>query len=332
MSDLAADSMNCEAASIMLINDRENILEFVVVTGEKGNRLETMTVPMGEGIAGWVALYGKPQIVNDTSKDNRFTGKIDDESGFITKQILAVPMSLDGEILGVLEVINSKDNRTLGKEDLRMLGEISSRAASVIETTRKIEGQQNFYIQVTNILVNAIEKKDMFTEGHSWQVAELCHKIGSALDLSNNEMNDLYYGALLHDIGKLDMPCSLLNKRNVSEREMEYLRQHPVKGAKLIEPINIWKSVVPCILYHHENWDGSGYPFGRSGESIPQLARIVCLAEAFTVMRSPNTYKRQMTLKESILEVMRSSGKQFDPGLVKAFIKVLEAEAAVRRS
>ena len=332
MADLSAESMNCEAASILLKNDRANLLEFVVASGEKGNRLETMSVPIGEGIAGWVALYGKPQIVNDTLKDSRFTGKVDDESGFITRQILAAPMYLDGEIIGVLEVINTKDNRTFGNDDLRKLGDVSDRAAKVIGTTQKIESQQNFYIQITNIIVRAIEKKDMFNEGHGWQVAELCHKIGRALSLSENEMNDLHFGALLHDIGKLDMPCTLLNKRNVSEREMEYLRQHPVKGAKLIEPINIWKTVVPCILYHHENWDGSGYPFSRSDESIPLLARIVCLAEAFSVMRAPNSYKRQMTLKESILEIMRSAGKQFDPEVVKVFIKVLEEEAAVRRT
>jgi len=332
MADLSAESMNCEAASILLKNDRENVLEFVVATGDKGDRLETMSVPIGEGIAGWVALYGKPQIVNDTLKDSRFTGRVDDESGFITRQILATPMYLDGEIIGVLEVINTKDKRTFGNDDLRKLGDVSDRAAKVIGTTQKIESQQNFYIQITNIIVRAIEKKDMFNEGHGWQVAELCHKIGRALSLSDNEMNDLHFGALLHDIGKLDMPCSLLNKRNVSEREMEFLRQHPVKGAKLIEPINVWKTVVPCILYHHENWDGSGYPFSRSDESIPLLARIVCLAEAFTVMRAPNSYKRQMTLKESILEIMRSAGKQFDPEVVKIFIKVLEEEASVRRT
>ncbi|MCE5251808.1 HD domain-containing protein [bacterium] len=326
LTDLAAESMNCEAASIMMKNDRENVLEFVVATGEKEERLETMSVPMGEGIAGWVALYGKPQIVNDTEKDERFTGKIDEESGFITRQILAVPMNLDNEIIGVLEVINTKDNRTLTSEDLRILIDITDRAAKVIGTIKKIESQHNFYIQTTNILVKAIEKKDMFADGHSWKVAELCHKIGSALSLSENDMNDLYYGALLHDIGKLEMPCTLLNKRNITDREKEYLKQHTIKGAKLLEPIIMWKSVVPCILYHHESWDGSGYPYGRSGESIPLLARVINLAESFTVMRSSNTYKRQMTLKEAILEVMRSSGKQFDPELVKVLIIVLEKD------
>jgi HD-GYP domain-containing protein (c-di-GMP phosphodiesterase class II) len=328
LTDLAAESMNCEAASIMLKNDRENVLEFVVATGEKGGRLETMTVPIGEGIAGWVALYGKPQIVNDTSKDERFSGKIDKESGFITRQILAVPMLHDGEIIGVLEIINTKDNRTLTADDLRVLVDITDRATKVIGATKKIEAQHNFYIQTTNIIVKAIEKKDMFADGHSWKVAELCHKIGSALNLSDNEMNDLYYGAILHDIGKLELPGSLLNKRNLTDREREFLKQHSIKGAKLLEPIILWKSVVPCVLYHHENWDGSGYPFGRTGESIPLLARIINLAEAFTVMRSSTSYKRQLTLKEAILEIMRSSGKQFDPELVKVFIKVLEKDAS----
>ena len=170
----------------------------------------------------------------------------------------------------------------------------------------------------------------MYAESHSWKVAELCHKIGVELGLSGNEMNDLYFGSLLHDIGKLEIPGILLNKRNLSEREKDFLRQHPVKGAKLIEQIILWKSAVPCILYHHENWDGTGYPFGRAGDSIPLLARIVNIAESFIVMRSPNSYKRQLTLKESILEIMRGSGKQFDPEIVKTFIRVLEKESAMR--
>lgn len=326
LTDLAAESMHCEAASIMIINHREKVLEFVVATGEKGQRLETITVPLGEGIAGWVAVHGQPQIVNDTRKDPRFTGKVDQESGFVTRQILAVPMMLDGEIIGVLEVINTRDGRTLGDHDLRLLNEIGNRAGAVVSTVRKIEVQQNFYIQTTNILVRAIERKDVFSDGHAWKVAELCHKIASALSLSDTERNDLHFGALLHDIGKLDMPSILFNKRQLTERERELLRQHPVRGAKLLEPITLWKSVVHCVLFHHEAWDGSGYPFGRSGDSIPIGARIINLAEAFTVMRAANTYKRQLTLKEAVLELMRASGRQFDPDLVKAFVSVLERE------
>ena len=330
LSDVAAESMDFEAASIMLVNKRENVLEFVVASGVQGGRLETLKIPMGEGIAGWVALHGKPQVVNDTSADERFTGKVDDESGFVTRQILAVPLKLDGEIIGILEVINSKDGRVLSDDDVRVLEDISERAALVIGTSKTIESQQNFYIQVTNILVKAIEKKDTYGEGHSWRVAELCHKVGNAYGLDEDEMNDLYFSSLLHDIGKLEIPGVLLNKRNLSERERDFLRQHPVKGAKLIEQIIVWKSAVPGILYHHENWDGSGYPFGHSGESIPLGARIVNIAESFTVMRSPNTYKRQLTLKETILEIMRSSGKQFDPTIVRLFIKVLEQETSLR--
>ncbi len=216
MTDLAADSMNCEAASIMLINQREKVLEFVVATGEKGQRLETITVPLGEGIAGWVALNGRTQIVNDTSKDERFTGKVDKESGFVTRQILAVPMRIEGETIGVLEVINTRDRRTLGDYDLRVMEGISERIAMVIETVRKIESQQNFYVQITNIIVRAIERKDLYSDGHAWRVAEMCHKIARTMDLSDNEKNDIHFGALLHDIGKLDMPSILFNKRTLT--------------------------------------------------------------------------------------------------------------------
>ena len=231
LTELAAESMNCEAASILLVNERNNTLEFVVATGEKKQRLHTIAIPMGEGIAGWVAVHDEPQIVNDTSSDPRFTGKVDEESGFLTRQILAIPLKLETRVIGVLEVINSMENRELGQVDLTMLQEIGRHAAAVIETSKSIESHQNFYVQITNILVKAIEKKDLFNEGHPWKVAELCHKIAQVIEMSDIEKNDLHFGALLHDIGKLDMPSVLFNKRALSEREMEFIRQHPVKGA-----------------------------------------------------------------------------------------------------
>ncbi len=326
LTDLAAEIMDCVAASIMLINERENVLEFVVVSGEKRHRLETIKIPMGTGIAGWVAVHGEPQIVNDAQNDKRFTGDVDKETGFVTKKILAVPMKLDGEIIGVLEVINTKDDRKFSEDDLRIIHDMSNRVATVIAATRKIEDQQNFFTQTTNIIVKSIEKKDMYAEGHSWKVAEYCHKVSAALGLSDNEKNDIHFGALLHDIGKLTLPSHIFNKRELSERERELIKQHPVQGAKILEPITLWKAVVPCALYHHEAWDGSGYPFGKQGDSIPLAARIINLTEAFSVMRSASSYKKQMSLKESILEIMRNAGTQFDPELVKVFIGVLEKE------
>ncbi len=326
LTDLAAEIMNCEAASIMLVNERENVLEFVVVTGEKKHRLGTIKFPMGEGIAGWVAVHGKPQIVNDTKDDKRFTGRVDEESGFETRQILAVPMILDSEIIGVLEVINTKDRHDFKDDDLQTLSDMAERIATVIAATRKIEDQQNYFIQTTNIIVKAIEKKDIYAEGHSWKVAEYCHKVSTAMGLSKTEKDDLHFGSLLHDIGKLVLPSYIFNKRTLSERERELIKQHPVQGAKLLEPITLWRSVVPYILYHHEAWDGSGYPFGRKGDSVPIGARIIGLGEAFSIMRAVSSYKKQMTLKESILEIMRMSGKQFDPDIVKVFIGVLEKE------
>ena len=330
LTELAAESMNCEVASIMLINERGRVLEFVVATGDKKNRLETISVPLGEGIAGWVALHGEPQIVNDTKTDSRFTGKVDDESGFETRQILATPLRLDSQIIGVLEVINTIDDRILTDDDLRVLNAIGDRAATVIEATRTIETQQNFFVQNINIIVKALEKKELYAEGHPWKVAELSHRIACEMDMSETEKDDLNYGALLHDIGKLNMPSTIFIKRTLSERELEFIRQHPVMGAKLLNPITMWNALVPFVLYHHENWDGSGYPFGRSGTDIPLEARIINIAEAYSVMRSPNSYKKQVSTKEAILEVMRFSGRQFDPAIVKIFIGVLEEDPSIR--
>ena len=312
--------------SLLLMEEETGRLKFEIVMGVNAKKLKNFYLERGEGIAGWVAVHGKPQIVNDTKDDKRFTGRVDEESGFETRQILAVPMILDSEIIGVLEVINTKDRHDFKDDDLQTLSDMAERIATVIAATRKIEDQQNYFIQTTNIIVKAIEKKDIYAEGHSWKVAEYCHKVSTAMGLSKTEKDDLHFGSLLHDIGKLVLPSYIFNKRTLSERERELIKQHPVQGAKLLEPITLWRSVAPYILYHHEAWDGSGYPFGRKGDSVPIGARIIGLGEAFSIMRAVSSYKKQMTLKESILEIMRMSGKQFDPDIVKVFIGVLEKE------
>ncbi len=173
-------------------------------------------------------------------------------------------------------------------------------------------------------LVEALELKDVFTQGHAKRVTEYSLSIGAKLNLSAIEMRDLYLGAMLHDIGKVATEYNVLNKsESLNLREETLIREHPIKGALFIVGSDNLNGIVPTILHHHERWDGTGYPARLKGEQIPLHARIVCIADAFSAMTSNRSYRTAMGKEQAIKEIQRKKGTQFDPFIVDILIECL---------
>jgi len=173
-------------------------------------------------------------------------------------------------------------------------------------------------------LVEALELKDVFTQGHAKRVTEYSLSIGAKLNLSAIEMRDLYLGAMLHDIGKVATEYNVLNKsESLNLREETLIREHPIKGALFIVGSDNLNGIVPTILHHHERWDGTGYPARLKGEQIPLHARIVCIADAFSAMTSNRSYRTAMGKEQAIKEIQRKKGAQFDPFIVDILIECL---------
>jgi hypothetical protein len=173
-------------------------------------------------------------------------------------------------------------------------------------------------------LASALNTHDRRTRGHCERTRALADLIVEELHLSPAEANKIRWGAFLHDIGKLVVPAEILNKPGKpTTREWEVLKSHPEAGARLVEPLRPFLgSGVDAVGSHHENYDGSGYPAGLSGEQLPLAARIVSVADAFEVMTAVRAYKRPMTLQTARAELARRSGTQFDPHVVRAFLNV----------
>jgi putative nucleotidyltransferase with HDIG domain len=173
--------------------------------------------------------------------------------------------------------------------------------------------------------VNALEAKDEYTRGHSERVAFWSLLIADLLGLSPKDKEQIHRGALLHDIGKIGLRIDLLARAGkLTSEEWEEVKIHPVVGKKILEPIEFLSPVMPIILYHHERWDGKGYPFGLSGTEIPLFARIVAIADAFEVMITDRPYRPALSLSEAKQELRRCAGKQFDPDIVSSFLNYLE--------
>ena len=147
-------------------------------------------------------------------------------------------------------------------------------------------------------------------------------RIAQVLGLGEEELERLHRGGLLHDIGKIGVPASIIDKRGpLTEWEMQKMRDHVTIGARILEPLAPLADVIPIVLHHHERWDGEGYPHRLAGTDIPWLARIVCVADTYDAMRSDRPYRVGMGPDETLEEIAICSGSQFDPDVVRAFVE-----------
>jgi putative nucleotidyltransferase with HDIG domain len=179
-------------------------------------------------------------------------------------------------------------------------------------------------------LIMVINAKDKYTYGHSLRLMELFKNLALRLGLNSQTVSNVSYGALLHDIGKIEIPREILNKHTrLSEEEWVILKQHPQWGADMIRPLSSIKGVKDIILYHHENLDGTGYPKGLKGEEIPIGARILRIADSYDAMTTNRPYKEALTKEQALEELVRYSGIYYDPVIVKEFINMMSEKTAL---
>jgi putative nucleotidyltransferase with HDIG domain len=205
--------------------------------------------------------------------------------------------------------------KNLGKDNIRFY-------QNVIEHIRReISPDQQQLIGAFRTLLSTVAVKDKYTLGHSERVASYAEAIGEAMGLDPKKISILRYAGILHDIGKIEIPGSILNKTNpLTEEEFRLIRQHPVYGENILEPLEDMGDLREIVRHHHERYDGKGYPDGLSGRSISIEARILCVVDSFDAMLSDRPYAKRKTLEEACNELNRCAGSQFDPQIVEIFI------------
>ena len=178
------------------------------------------------------------------------------------------------------------------------------------------------HLQTIVMLANVIETRDPYTAGHVERVRRLALNLAFALDWSNEDIAILEFGAILHDIGKIIVPSQVLKKTGpLTEQEWELMRRHPQAGAKMLEGVDHLRAAIPYVLYHHEWWNGCGYPFGLKGEAIPREGRLLKIVDVFDAMTSNRPYHSSMTAREAMDDLARNSGIYFDPAMLSVFIQ-----------
>ncbi len=319
-------TLDASAASILLFRDNDYELYFEVASGPVGRALKQVKINTQYGIAGQVARTGKPLIVNDVTRSESFHKSIDKTTGFNTKSLICAPLMVHRKILGVIEVLNKLDGSDFNEQDLEAVVSVAATAAMAIENTRLHTTILDAYKSTILTLAAAIDAKDPYTRGHSQRVMEYTLLAGATLALPADEMETLEYASVLHDIGKIAIDANILNKPDeLTSAEWEIVREHPVIGANILKEIPFLEKASDLVLYHHERYDGKGYPMGYKGEQIPMGSRLIAVADAFDTMTTDRSYRAAFSIDYSIRELQECAGSQFCPEAVKALVSCLEA-------
>jgi HD-GYP domain-containing protein (c-di-GMP phosphodiesterase class II) len=283
---------------------------------------------VGAGVAGKVAASQRPVVMHDIAT-RADVQRIDDIKREGIGSLACVPIVLQKHVLGTLTVYDTKRD-TFTDQDCTLLHNFANHIAILIDNInihRKVFGS---YINTIKSLVSAVEARDPYTRGHSEKVTKFCLDIADSISLSKDDRLLLSFCGRLHDIGKIAVPDSILNKRTgLTPAERAEIQMHPLKGVEILSNLKFLENGIPVVRNHHERYDGRGYPDGLKGHDIPLLARIIGCADAFDAMTSDRAYRRGMEMDKAIRELKVNKGRQFDPDILDAFLYSLTASPRV---
>ena len=316
---------HCELVAVLQVEGEE--LEITAIHGnditvppemQSGSRIT------GRSTAGEAFSRHASQRIGDLTAHTRI-GAMDSrlmQAGI--RSLVAIPLLAKDRIDGVL-LLGDTDAGQFTPEATFTIEKIASQMAVALSNARLYEDLHILFISTVTSLANAIDAKSPWTKGHSVRVMQMATRLAREMGLSRDVVERVRLGGLLHDIGKIGIIESLLDKpAMLMEDEFPPMRLHPEKGVAILAPIEQLRDVIPGILHHHERYDGSGYPDGLKGEAIPLEARIIGVADAFDAMVAERPYKPGHSATEALVELRRCAGTQFDPVVVGHFARTIE--------
>ena len=324
--------IGCETASLYLVDRKTGELYWETALGDAGRQLKnTVRLPINDrSIAGYVAMSGESLIINDVQNDPRHFKKASTQSSFRTYTMLCAPLKARDSVIGVLQALNKlpsvprrqsmHDWADFFESDLRLLESLGHQVAIAIENSRLYTDLKQSFYGTVEALSEAVEKKDRYTGGHTQRVVYYSMCIARHMNLSTEEMERIRLAALMHDIGKIGIEDRILKKQNpLDGDERSIMQKHPELGYDIMSRVEGLRDVVAGMRYHHERWDGGGYPSGLAGVEIPLVARIIAVADAFDAMVSNRPYRKGHPASKAYEEITGNAGTQFDPVVVDAF-------------
>jgi HD-GYP domain-containing protein (c-di-GMP phosphodiesterase class II) len=309
--------LSADRCSVFLVDPYKGELWTKVALGMEE---KVLRIPLGQGIAGFVARTGSAVNIRDAYKDTRFAQDLDRITGYQTRTVLAVPLrGRDGKPLGVFEVLN-KSRGAFTEEDEGLLRILATMAATFIENATLYDDLRRSHLETIYRMALVAEYRDQEDTGcHLRRMSRFAGILALGMGLSQAESEEIRYAAPLHDIGKVAIPDSILRKPGkLTPEEYDEMKKHTIYGAKMLANAEsrLLRLAAKVAIGHHERFDGTGYPYGLKGEQISLEARIVTVADVFDALSSKRVYKGEWTVEDALKYVEENSGKLFDPKVV----------------
>ncbi len=335
----AAKHIHADAIALLVLDPKSKMLNFVDGYGFRYDTFKYSHLKIGESFSGKVAQERRTIYVENLQDDPQNFSRASrfSEEGFM--MYLGTPLIAHSEVRGVLEIFQRREFQPK-KDWLTVLETLANQIAIAIDNSLLVK-----YLKDTNLELNsayhstieglsrALELRDRETQGHTLRVARMTDELALRMGLPTESLDQVHQGALLHDIGKMGIPDSILLKPSaLSAEEWDIMKQHPIYAYKLLSQVENLKSAMDIPLYHHEKWDGTGYPYGLKGEQIPLAARLFSVVDVYDALTSNRPYRAAWSKEEAINYIQSQIGIYFDPTVVPVFtqLKTLASSSMVR--
>lgn len=335
VTEHAAQLLQAERTSVFIVDPATSDLAFHVAyqqpTEELGDTVDKQT--RLDKIIQNGKPYHNPIDSGKTPRDVTF----DHGLGFVARSALTIPLrarsislgqdgTIEERVIGGVMAFN-KQRATFDSEDTNMLEILANQASTMLQIVDLYNDASGLFLDIIKALVAAIDAKDPYTQGHSLRVSEISVSIAKEFALGTKVIHEIQLGSLLHDVGKIGIPDNILLKPGrLTDDEFDEIKKHPLIGHKIMSEVKVLHNMLPAISEHHERLDGSGYPFGLSGDQITLMGKIVAVADVFDAMTSDRPYRKAIEPESVISYLQENAGKLFDADCVEAFVRVYQRE------
>jgi len=314
---------HCEATALYTLDADTGDYTFTAFTGP--DEINGDSQKISGSVNRWIQSETKPVWIENVSKHPELSQANYDN----LRSCLAVPLIVRKRTIGILYLYNKQTSKIspfaeFTAEELRMISSFSHQVGIAMENHRLYSDIHNIFLDYIKSIAAALDARDAYTHGHSRRVAEFSIGIGKELGLSEGELEFLELSATIHDIGKIGIGESVLNKPGeLTEEEFLIIKSHVVKGSKILEPMSRLRALMPGVRHHHEKYDGTGYPDGLKGDEIHLVARIISIADTYDAMTTSRVYRKGLPKEVAYKEIEKGAGTQFDPKLALAFVEFM---------
>lgn len=325
------NQLGLDAIDILLFMSDRNSLESAVSKGFRTPAMQKVSLSFGEGIAGYIASNRERVFIPDMATYQKDTLSIPKFLGEDFVSYIGIPLEAKGQLIGIMEIFH-RTQLDPDKEWFDFLDTLAGQAAIAIDNIKSFEE-----LQISNAKLvmaydatiegwsRAMDLRDKETEGHTRRVTELTLTLARKIGIDNDQLLHIKRGALLHDMGKLGIPDSILLKPGpLTKEEWVIMHKHPVYAYEMLSSIDYLRPALEIPYCHHEKWDGSGYPRGLIGEEIPLAARIFAVIDVWDALTSDRPYRNAWKQEKALEYIQENSGTHFDPHVVDVFMEEIE--------